>query len=1319
MKNNIDNLLKNTFVALLIVLSILSLLIVQDYVAYVGYHEAEAGQITELIVEEISPAWYWNGIYGIIIMAPSINSTWYVEASNAGMDNLNPIVQCLEPGIEHEVYASLVNSANISWNTITNASPEMVDTWLGIPLNHSTSAVNTFTETITVEVGNNTISNVPAVYTYQSTNWSSTVFAHGLLWDGTNIIIVSKVTEGYPTGFNNNPLNYQMFVPVQINTTPIYYIFSDPSDVCPAGEGESVEKGTVYGWVTDNATGVPLENVMVFLGRDYDVTDQYGYYNVSEMAGDYKIVAIKMGYNNYVGNVTVIENNYTNHNISMVQYQEPLTGTGPGVGTGVGPGQTRKTGEGPGIGPGIGPSIGPYLEKPEQMGIDHFVSLDRLYKKIRLGNFFIEHLLIYSFRAEPARVNVDITGNVTEILEIDKTQFVIEQNQYDNVTITVFGSKIGTFTGKIQVSGDFNDSLPVEIIVTDEDKLPVEALLMQLEVLSSRPYAGDKFKFRMNLHNLLVEEKYNVSLHYYIRGVESSTANNTLYLGNDTVELLTATSLIKEVELPEDWEKGDYFLIVEAYYLDLYSQASTVFTIFEPIYMYSVFGIMPLWKLLLILLGLTLLILTVIIVRTRMEAKKRFHAKVEYNLLPKKGPRSIYIGKIAETERDTFFDMDKLTVHTIVAGSTGGGKTISAQVIVEECLMRDVSVVVFDPTAQWTGMLRKCSDEKMMSFYARFHLTKKDSRAFNGNIRAIKNPRERIDLMKYWKPGEIHVFTLSTLDPKDIDIFVANTVREVFHSNLQEFRGLRMLMVYDEVHRLLPKFGGSGEGFIQIERACREFRKWGIGVLLVSQVLADFVGQIKANINTEVQMKTRDEGDLKRIETKYGKAYIQELVKAPVGSGMVQNSAWNRGKPYYVTFRPILHSVKRLGDEELDKYNKYNNMVDDIDYQLEQLEQEGVDIFDLKLELKLARDKIKSGNFNMVDIYLEGLKPRVEKHWQTLGKKPQKREVELISEQELRESLQAAKQSREQFEKASDEGADVKEKKKEGPLGFNQDVAPDKILKLSNGMLVINMKSLYDEIAAMKKEDFEQHVSQEKNDFSDWIRNAIKNIKLADVADQIITKEDYLSFLELAEKGKEKEFKITTPREKPLAKKEQPKVEQPAQERPKQEQPEQAQEKEKPEKAAEEQVQKQTEPAPAVQEAPEKREAEQKEQLQPQTTGQPAAIGQGEQASAGALGFNDDVAPEKFLLLSNGMLVVSLKSLSDEINNMSDDDFAQHVNDQKNEFADWIKDATNNAKLAKIAGEVKTKNEFARLLSLAGQNKEDEFKKEEAIEKQN
>ncbi|NTV23681.1 MAG: DUF87 domain-containing protein [Nanoarchaeota archaeon] len=1138
---NIDGMLMNSLVIILILASALSLVMMRDFIGYVGYHSAKGGVITEINVYQIYDPFIWSGIYGIALSGVALNTSWFVYSEPSGMDELNPIFACFEPGIVHELYATPLNFTQIDWDQVSAGTTEFIDQWInlsGVQIEQSMRTNITFTETISVDIGDRTISNVPAVYLKQYSSPGSQEYPVGILQYDGYPIIVAIINPNYLMGYRPDKIfNYEMIVPIPRSASQVKYnIFTDPFDECPdAGTGEFPLPAGIHGWVKDLSTGLFLNSTLVSIEKKIFITGPDGYYNMSDIIpGDYYVVGLKTGYNNYVHNVTLYENESVEHNFSMEVFRETLTGTGPGVGTGPGqdsPGESTSDG----IGPGVGPSIGPYIEKPLEYGAVHWRSLELLKKKIKIGNYFTDNLLIFSFQEEPAKISLKVSGNASEILEINQFSSVIEQNQYANISIRGFGAEEGVYTGSIDISGDFNDTMPVIITVTSEDKLPVEALLMQLEVLTARPLPGNKFRFRLNLQNLLIEENYDVKLDYYIKGVDADTVNYSMHVGNDTVDILTTYSLIKETVIPPDWPKGDYYLIIEAQYLDLESRTSTLFEVFEPLHQYKVFGVLEIWKLLSLLASIAALIIAIIIIRKRMDSQKRFHAKVEYNLLPKKGPRSLYVGKLAETEIDTYLDMDKLTVHSIIAGSTGGGKSISAQVIVEEALLKGVAVIVFDPTAQWSGMLRKCTDEKMLGFYPRFHLTRKDARAFSGNIRAIKNPRERIDLMKYWKPGEIQVITTSTLDPKDMDIFVANTVREVFHSNLQEYRGLRMMMVYDEVHRLLPKFGGSGEGFIQIERACREFRKWGIGVMLVSQVLADFVGQIKANINTEIQMKTRDEGDLQRIETKYGKSYIQELVKAPVGSGMIQNSDWNRGKPYYITFRPILHSVVRLTDQELEQYNKYNEIVEDLQYQLEQLEQEGKDVFDLKLELKLSLDKIKSGSFNMVEIYLEGLKPRIEKVWRDLGKQPKKRETDLISQDEIKAAISAAKQDSDKAAAAQPQSTGQPIVKK--VLGLNDDVAPDKMLKLMNGTLVIKLKALLDEIKALKENEFKAQVNEDKNDFADWIRNAVGNDSWADIADTIIAKEDFTRFLELLDSGKEKTFKITVSRPKPYSSK--------------------------------------------------------------------------------------------------------------------------------------------------------------------------------------
>ena len=477
--------------------------------------------------------------------------------------------------------------------------------------------------------------------------------------------------------------------------------------------------------------------------------------------------------------------------------------------------------------------------------------------------------------------------------------------------------------------------------------------------------------------------------------------------------------------------------------------------------------------------------------------------------LPEKGDRIVNLGHIAETSKTAFFEVDKLTTHCVVAGATGMGKSISAQVLIEEALMQNIAVIVFDPTAQWSGMLRKLEDKKMLSFYPKFNMKPKDARSFPGNIRAVKDARQIIDVNKASVPGHIQIFTLNKLQPKDMDIFVANVIRGIFKSDPKESPNLKTLLVFDEVHRLLPKFGGSGEGFLQIERGCREFRKWGYGQVLISQVMNDFVGEIKANINTEVQTRTVEEGDLERIKTKYGDGFLKSLVKSEVGVAMFQNAEYNRGLPYFINFRPILHNTRRLSDEELEKYNQYNDQVEDLEYQTEQLEAEKVDVFDLKMELKLVKDKIMVGNFSVVDIYLEGLKPRVAKQWEKLGKTPKKKQIELADLDEIKKSIAEAKSDRAKEESKESANKKATEVKKE-------DLA-EKLLEpltLDNGMMFSSFKELKDSFESIDDDVFKLHVNETKNDISKWLEQLAPSFatKVKGIKDKATMQKEIQSF---------------------------------------------------------------------------------------------------------------------------------------------------------------------------------------------------------------
>lgn len=728
---------------------------------------------------------------------------------------------------------------------------------------------------------------------------------------------------------------------------------------------------------------------------------------------------------------------------------------------------------------------------------------NQINKRVKLGNFIDTIIKITNDGDTPLFLRFSVEGNVAPFASLDKNSAAIESGISDEIKLTVFGENLTTYTGFFDILGTIEDKIPINITVTDINAIPVEALLIEIEPITEKAKIGDIFKYKIGLQNLLSDKSYNVTVSSSIDRLEDESTykfEKSFFTETDTVELAASFSLVKEFHMPDFIRPGEYVINVKAEYFGLSSSASRRFRVVEPILDYVVLGILPLrWVLfsgIFVLIGLV----AFFIYRRRKAKLKRYVAKVDFNLLPKPGPRSAYIGLVAETNRKTYFDIDQLQTHTLVAGSTGGGKTVSAEVLIEEALIKGAAVIVFDPTAQWTGFLRRNLDKKMFSFYPKFGLKKADARAFNGNIKQILNAREIIDIKKYIKPGEINVFSISKLDPEDIDILVANTIREVFHANLPESHELKLMIIFDEVHRLLPKFGGSGEGFIQIERAAREFRKWGVGLILISQVLTDFVGETKANINTEIQMRTRDQGDLDRIKNKYGSYMLQSLLKSATGTGMIENAAYNKGNPYFVAFRPLLHEHARLSDEELENYNKYNEVIDDLDYQLEQLEKYGVDIFDLKLELKMALDKVKSGSFNMVNIYLEGLTPRVKANWDKLGKQPEKRKLKLVTESELREELEKAKEARKKFEEEQKGGGKI--------VTMGKEV---KMLRLKNGIVVTKKNELIDALEVMDDNVFKQHVSDEKNDFSDWLIYVDK--QLAEKIKNIKTRKDMLNLI--------------------------------------------------------------------------------------------------------------------------------------------------------------------------------------------------------------
>ena len=119
---------------------------------------------------------------------------------------------------------------------------------------------------------------------------------------------------------------------------------------------------------------------------------------------------------------------------------------------------------------------------------------------------------------------------------------------------------------------------------------------------------------------------------------------------------------------------------------------------------------------------------------------------------------------------------------------------------------------------------------------------------------------------------------------------------------------------------------------------------------------------------------TKSLEDIKKIKVKYGKEYSARVTRQGIGVGMVQNPQYNNGKPWFVQFRPTLHSPHKIPEDELKLYTEYSSVLDKYEIMLNEIKSTDIDVTEIELELKLARNKLKEGHFKMVEIYLKSLK---------------------------------------------------------------------------------------------------------------------------------------------------------------------------------------------------------------------------------------------------------------------------------------------------------------------------------------------------------
>ena len=546
------------------------------------------------------------------------------------------------------------------------------------------------------------------------------------------------------------------------------------------------------------------------------------------------------------------------------------------------------------------------------------LSVTKIESIVDVGDNVSDFVRITNSKSSKAVIDILIEEGLQEVMSTDTPRIELDGNGAKVVSFKISGAKEGVYQGNILIveSGEVQ-TIPVEIVV----KGSADKLLDVSVVLGKDNFdAGEELEFTVAAFNLGQLPRYDIFFSYDIIPVDG---NGSVLHHEESVAIETSLSLSRSLVLPGDLEDGKYNLHVTADYLEGQAVASAPFKIggilgfdlvefinryFQTFVVFLVLGGAVGFA------GYYVLSLRKKVFAKEMAEKQKnsIYPFPNFDELPQS--KYAYVGLIADADKKVYLDHTQLNRHTLIAGGTGSGKTVAGMDIVEEILGKGLGVVVLDPVGQWTGFAKKNTDEKMKKLYKKFGMG--GAKEYQPRVVEITADKMNLDVVHYLTKKGLTILRLDHLKPKQADEFIEHTLEQIYRAGFSETDNVRALLVLDEVHRLLPKYGGR-RAYRKLEQAVREYRKWGIGLVMISQVLTDFKGAIRGNIGTEIQMSSRYEGDLKRVRERHGKEISRLIPRMSIGLGMVESVGYNKGNPYFVQFRPLYHSPLKLSEKDI------------------------------------------------------------------------------------------------------------------------------------------------------------------------------------------------------------------------------------------------------------------------------------------------------------------------------------------------------------------------------------------------------------------
>ncbi len=244
-------------------------------------------------------------------------------------------------------------------------------------------------------------------------------------------------------------------------------------------------------------------------------------------------------------------------------------------------------------------------------------------------------------------------------------------------------------------------------------------------------------------------------------------------------------------------------------------------------------------------------------------------------------------------------------------------------------------------------------------------------------------------------------------------------------------------------------------------------------------------------------------------------------------------------------------------------------------------------------------------------------------------------------------------------------------KKVSNELKFHQNVTQTQYFKLKNGVVIKNVREMLEVLKVIDDETFNYHISNGRNDFYEWIKNIVKDESLAhkmlgkrDRNHLILTMEAEIKQEELNPKSNSL-YNLLYNKENNKNK-----------------------------------INSEKNNNSEQNTTNTKQNTEQTSSLMPSISqNKPQPILNSSKLNL-RTSYKEPENPDHFFKLKNGQTVRNLTDLTKALQEISDEEFRFHVNNYKNDFAQWVRHIFKDEKLANYLEPIKTKQEMIHFLDV-------------------